>query len=451
MRAGNRGDLFHELFIGETGLDNKNINIPIRQMIEVFYRAVLNRVPTEEEIDIHAYGYPAFDTPNLVSMLSSFVSSEEFAEKFSDEYQSLVTAKHQKSLINACDSYLLFPVFNEAWLPFALACCEYYFNEYAIKTIFFSDVQCKSLTYALESYDFLLGCCRCRDVEKLIALKPPSIIFSHAEIWVELNELFLEKSPLSVLFVIGDAFRNHLHNIWEPSKHIFGAIFWGFDDGGCNSSEKFVIDYFRIEYFRKALADNFILQNEFGPDFDEYDVFYVRYWSEGGVYKEIHPDVVVQTWTDTVLAKSNFNTILIIKGDERVSSGLTAKFKALLTEKNVRFIDFEDYAFQRGVSISGLGSMPVEYAYSKGLLCNAGKHYVLDSSLAYVIANHPQVKKICEIVLGVDSSSDNQFPDDCKAQITRFIEHTKNAITSSPRFSGDVEAVSPLCVKIKLY
>lgn len=451
MYAGDSSNLFRELFIGETRLDSANVSIPIRQMIEVFYKAILNRAPTEKEIDIHAYGYPVFDTPNMVSLLSSFVSSKEFVQKFSNEHKSLLTEKHQSSLINACDSYLIFPVFNEAWLPFALACCEYFFNEYSIKSLLVSEVQYESLNYALNSFSFLIGCCCGADVVNLVTVKPPAIIFVHSGIWVQLTEALIEKSNFSVFYILGDAFRNHPHYVWDSRKYISGAISWGFDDGVCSSYKKTVIDYFSIERFRTALACNIIPQSVFGVDLELYDVFYVRYWSEGGVYSGIDSDSVVRSWADTVLAMSDLNAVLIIKGDERVSSELTNKFKMMLAERGVEFIDFEDYAFQRGVNISRFGNMPVEYAYSKGLLCRARKHYVLDSSLAYVIANHPQVDKCCEIVLGVDSFLVNQFPDDCKVQIASFIEHTKNAIANSPQFVGDIDCLSPVCVRIKLY
>lgn len=416
-------------------MNDNNLNVPVSEILEIFYRGVLQRMPSEQEINVHISSCNNIDNDKLVKILRSFLVSSEFKNQLPQLYP-LLLPNDTTDLINACESYALFPVFNEVWLPFALSCCEYIWKEYCVKSLLVTDGQINAVKHALNEFDFLIGSHEKESVNTIIELKEPALFFAHSHVWPDLTSTIIDKCPASVMFLIGDGFRNQPYPTWEHKRNVYCAISWGFDDGVCGHYLKKIIEYSSIEFYRDFIADKLLSQSMAANDIDNYDAFYVRYWGEGGAYQGISLQDVVTSWVDTVSMYTMPGTTLVIKGVPRVSSSLMNVFRTQLAIKNVKYIDFDEYAKKVRFECEYIDALPVEYSYRKGLLCNAGRHYVLDSSLAFVIAHSAHIRKPCSIVLGVQSDVVNGFPEEAVEQIKNFIEHSRKAIIDSIDFFG---------------
>jgi hypothetical protein len=244
-------------------------------------------------------------------------------------------------------------------------------------------------------------------------------IVTHSFGFEEVASKLLDVFPSARLELYSDAFTNHELKYWQRDSFIGNkktvSCFYYFDQlptrrlyssipARIVSSSK-VFDYFSL------LSDRYLcLLPDLSLDIESYSVLYLRYWG-CGIYEGLSTSTICKLIVSTVLKFEFESSVLIIKSDPRVKMDVFSAVVSELQGSGINVMSFDSYLGRFGIKPS-CAMMPVEFFYSKGLLVNAINHFVLDSSLGYVLGIHPSIVRRCNIVLGVDQAGIDELPVD---------------------------------------
>ncbi|AXI01975.1 hypothetical protein [Aquirhabdus parva] len=395
-------------------------------VVKSLYLGILNREP--EPNSLLVYG-SRLREKDFSSIIQGFTASHENSNNWLRKFQSQLTQEkmnnseelryrsqndgidfrfESNSHLNELHSLSLIFVPSEAWLPFALATASYLYGKYGYSSVFvyleWAPAIAQAATLEVAVFDII----HFDELKKLsdTTFFKPRVIATHSFGWLKEAGDILLKFPQAKLFVYADGLKNGVDVMLGKKHKIEGAIFFGYAvqhpaiPHEVTLSINAVFDpVAKIANFYKFEPDLAQLKKEeIGA---EYAVVYLRYWGSGAY--EIELSTVVQSMVDTISRHINTDTRLIIKNDPRALPDLYILVRGALGEKGYDVSSLEDYFLQHGIN-PAYQKLPVEYFFSKGLLCHAKAHVVFDSSLSYIIATSPNIKRPTRVIVGADIS-----------------------------------------------
>ena len=291
-----------------------------------------------------------------------------------------------------------------AFLYCALAVCRQLKAEFPDKRVYLvSDIECPDEINASSfSALFIDGIYTTDQVlsAEIDAAVNPGFIISPSE-WLIEKPIQMAKLYPSALFGIwSDGFRNVANTMrWLPQLTVQKVYFFGFK-ANLATIESVAENVIPLHFIWDA--QKVLLKSRWGqlPDVADkaYSVFYPRYWWRGA-YKFKH-EFIVASWLETIIEHSPAEELVVIKSsplytDEgRVVSDLRARLES--QGRNVMYT--EEFCEFVGAD-KKLAALPAEDLFFLGILSQARMHYVLDGSLANIIASHPCIKKPVSLVL----------------------------------------------------
>lgn len=399
--------------------------VSVQTVLEALYSAILRREITEQELERRLESIKNLDKNQLTQLVRSFMLSPEFADKFEllAAEQPLLQRNSIRHLSSKLRSVAVVAVFNEVWLPFCLAIADYLAEEYSLQTLL--------VTYSpfQRAYDAellspaVVSCVHIQDLFKLADSFEPDLMVVHSFGFKAETAQLLERFRYTPLFVCGDAYKNTVSDHFDNERPVAQSLMFGFNDGSTSRNKlravsSKVIPSEAVLRYRAMLADYFPFeQADVSKEPAHYAVFYLRYWGSGA-YDALSDEEIVHCWVETVRTRLEPGTTLIIKNDPRVKRGMYQLFLQTLRDNQIATLDFTDYLHSVGLADEKMGMLPVEYFYTKGFLCRAVSHFVLDSSLAYSLAVEKKMRRPFKIYVGPDLAAFSQF--NCQTAISNI-------------------------------
>lgn len=418
--------------------------VSIEMLLQALYLAVLQREITEKELVARLESIKDLDKTQLVNLVRSFLLSSEFVRKFDElaTVQPMLQKMSFRYSAGKLRSVALVAVFNEAWLPFCLAVADYLYEEFSLQTVLLTyspfhraydaDIFCAAVIQTVNVYD----------IDKITENFNPDLLVVHSFGSKSETTALLNRFPYSPLMVYGDAYKNTVSNYFDSIRPVYQSLMFGFDDGSTANSTpngllNKVLSSAPVLKYRNILAGYHPFDNadpEAEPD--NYAVFYLRYWGTGA-YESLSDESIVECWFQTVVKNMASGTVLIVKNDPRVKLSLYELFINRLIHQRISVLTFADYMHRIGLSDSTMEMLPVEYFYSKGLLCNAAAHFVLDSSLSYSIAVEKNMRRPLRIYIGPDADAFKKFNCQVAVDNIRFgVKLFSNGLLNSSEVVG---------------
>ncbi|MDR5757607.1 hypothetical protein [Caballeronia sp. LZ035] len=291
---------------------------------------------------------------------------------------------------------------SEAWLPFALGISEYFQQTQSIESV---------LVYQEWSPAISDACALSASVFDVIELRTlltnaqtlklrPSFIVSHSFGWLPQTRSLLAQFSSASFFTYADAFKNEMDSRLDAERNIIGGFYFGYQPEGRKVRPQAILPTTEIVRHIHAIAG----QYEFADNFKEqiggrrdYALVYLRYWGTGPYAFSL--EEVARCIVDTVTRFSDPTSTIVLKRDSRAHPDLYSIVDSALNQAGFITEDFGSLLTRVGVG-EAYEAMPVEYFLSKGLLCDAVRHFVFDSSLSFHIAVAPKIERDTEIVIG---------------------------------------------------
>ncbi len=289
---------------------------------------------------------------------------------------------------------------DEAWLPFALAIAGYVHTQYQLETV---------LVYGHWSPGIAAAATLCASVFDVISLQKlkelpqssmfsPKIIISHSYGWKDETTYLLKTFPMAAFFIYADGFKNEVSIDLNQHKIIGGAIFFEYEPQNKPINALTIIPAKAVLLASDKISAIYKFQPSLSNSkFENYAVVYLRYWGKGD-YKFTFEEVM-QCFYDTITRYITPSTVVVIKNDKRADQMLFPEIRKLLVNQKYTVFTFEEYLLQHQVDIA-YQALPVEYFLARGLLCDAKTHVVFDSSIGFILATHPNVRRETNIVIG---------------------------------------------------
>lgn len=165
-----------------------------------------------------------------------------------------------------------------------------------------------------------------------------------------------------------------------------------------------VVDVRKVLLHRNAIASCRIpVQVAPSCEPQDYIILYLRYWSRPP-YDDFQAARVARAVLETIEGLDVPWQILIVKSDLRIPAELYAKVMQSLQDLDRPAVDFAWYLQRLGLP-RHLEFEAAENFFCRGLLCRALAHLVMDSSLSYSIAIHPNIVRPTKVVIGVSEDS----------------------------------------------
>lgn len=185
-----------------------------------------------------------------------------------------------------------------------------------------------------------------------------------------------------------------------------------------NKSIARLVDASTIFKYWAGLAEKLIPQPiDPGLEINNYVVLYLRYWG-AGIYENFTTENIVKALIATLHSQRNLKRVVIVKSDPRIKPEIYAAVMDGLRTAGIRSLRFEDYLKSFGIE-DKKSLLPAEVFFAKGLLCQAKAHYVLDSTMGYVIALSPAIRRPTKIIFGVDQKQMDEW-ESCEG--TRWVK-----------------------------
>ncbi len=309
--------------------------------------------------------------------------------------------------LNVSESLALVFVPNEGWLPYALAIANYLNTNYQRRSVFVYLEWSPALAQAMSFDTVVFDVIHINEFRKIPndSNFSPDIICTHSFGWLDETRYLLSRFPEARFYVFADGLKNGVDAMLSSHKPIDGSIFFSYAlpipeikheiTIPIDTIFKYVGDIANVYRFQPNIE---LLKNEL-PD---YAVIYLRYWGGGYAYTIDLYDAV-QSIVDTSTKYLSVGDTVVVKNDARAKAELFSLVCAALLDKGFNVVPFADYLLKYGIG-SAYQNLPVEYFFAKGLLCRAKAHVVLDSSLGYIVASSPYIKRQTNIILGADIS-----------------------------------------------
>jgi hypothetical protein len=291
---------------------------------------------------------------------------------------------------------------SEAWLPFALAIAEYFRQSQSLESVLVYQEWSPAISdaCALSSAVF--------DVVELQTLLAharelglrPSFVVSHSFGWLPQTRSLLARFNSASFFTYADAFKNEMDSILDEERNIIGGFYFGYQPEGRKVRAQAILPANEIVRHIEAIANCYEFSDNFQTELSvtrDYALVYLRYWGTGPYAFSLAE--VARCIVDTVMHFSDKSYVLVLKRDPRAHPDLYATVDSALREAGYVTEDFGSLLTCFGVG-EAYEAMPVEYFFSKGLLCDAAQHFVFDSSLSFHIAVAPRIMCDTEIIIG---------------------------------------------------
>lgn len=410
--------------MSESNIDNNDAVQPaeiagyvsIKTILEALYPAVLRREITEQELTRRLDSIKSLNKTELTQLIRSFMLSPEFVQKFEElaAEQPLLQRSSIRHTSAKLRTVAAVAVFDEVWLPFCLAIADYLFEEYSLQTLLISYGSFNRAYDAELLSPSVISCVHIQDLLKLADSFEPDLLVVHSFGFKAETAQLLARFRYTPLFVYGDAYKNTISDHFDSDRPIAQSLMFGFNDGSTSHNKlravtDKVITSEAVVRYREMLAGYFPFEKaDVNKEPARYAVFYLRYWGIGA-YDALSDDDIINCWIETVRHNLPADVTLIIKSDPRVKPGMYEQFREGLRTTEIQSLDFSEYLLQIGLSDEKMGLLPVEYFYTKGFLCNAVAHFVLDSSLAYSLAVDKNIRRPVRVLIGPDSMAFNKF------------------------------------------
>lgn len=337
----------------------------------------------------------------------------------------------------------------------ALACCQQVKREYQDKEIYLiSDVPLDDNINPLDFHS--LGIQGFFQTNKILTLDTPftlnpGLLVSHSEGLMENTLSLTDKYPEALFGVWSDGLRNATDtDRWLPLLKVEKIYFFGYKGyiiGNNFAIEKIIPTAFLWDA-QKILLDRKWPQV---PSLERvtYSVFYPRYWwREPYNFKK---EFILTSWLEAVLENSNPEELIVIKSSPLYGDdlGVVAEFRKQLLAEGRIAIYSKDFCLSLGLDET-TGDLPSEDLFHLGILDNAINHYVLDGSLASIIASHPGIKRPTQLILGSKINLNNSVGlsvliNNLASQMQGLMEFSKFSLLNAENFKeGHLPAIISL-------
>lgn len=392
------------------------------KLIYSFYVGLLNRKPEFNTIDLKR-------EVKLIPFLRNIVNSSEFLGLSASRtaFQEFEVAA-RKSQVDGClefdgDCIFVHTPLDGIFAYCALACCRQVRHEYPEKKIYLiSDVALQAELLGEDlSVLYIDGVIRTKDVFDNwgeIDLNP-GLIISHSEGSIDNAARLLELYPQALLGVWADGFRNVANaNRWMPHAKVRVVYFFSFR--GVLTSKELLLERVLPSCFLWD-SQRVILNKRWGAfelDAKNFSVFYPRYWWRAP-YLLSH-EFIVSSWVDMVLENSSEDELIVVKTSPLYNDGtdVVSNFIEKLVECGRNVVYADEFCESFGLD-KKMANLSAEDLFCLGVFGKAKKHYVLDGSLATIIASHPGVIKPSQLVLGSKFNAfDQNIPNMLKSNLS---------------------------------
>ena len=368
------------------------------------YAALLNRKP-----DFEVAGFKK--DVNLPKLLSAVINSKEFNNlqglktRFRDFHILGRSSDENCRLQIQGNCIFVHTPFSGLFLYCALACCRFIKLEYTNKKIYLiSDLDLQS---EISESDFsslcIDGLYQTKDIllaEISLSLNP-GLIVSHSEGEMDNPVNLIKLYPQALFGVWSDGLRNATETIrWMSYAKVQKIYYFGFKH--YLAADEFVIEMIvPLDFIWHS--QRILLNKKWNLSFDRktcnYAVFYPRYWWKYPY--ELTNEFIISNWVDTVVQCSPENELIVIKSSPIYNddNGVVAGFYDQMISLGRPVVYAEEFLESIGLD-KHMANLPSEDLYSLGIFIDSSRHYVLDSSLANIVASHPLIEKPCQIVLG---------------------------------------------------
>ena len=374
------------------------------KLIDSVYLAILNRRPEFNTVNLKK-------DLNVTSYLRSVVNSPEFLalsasrsvfKKFENFSRNAQDGGHLQ--IDG-DCVLVHTPLDGIFAYCALACCRLIRRDYPDKKIYLiSDVALQAEDFESEKNSLYIdGIFRTTDVinNGVDLVLRPGLIISFSETAMDNVIALMQLYPQALFGVMSDGFRNVATAIrWAPHAKVRVVYFFGFK-GALISKDYLIEKIIPLPFLWQV--QKILLNKKWGCIFeleiDKYSVFYPRYWWRAPYGLEC--ELIVLSWIRTVLENSSEDELIVIKssplyGDD---AGVISNFRDKLAELGRFVLYAEEFCESLGLD-KEMANLPSEDLFYLGVFDKARRHYVLDGSLATIVASHPSVKRPFQLVLG---------------------------------------------------
>jgi hypothetical protein len=360
--------------------------------------------------------------------------------------------------LNISDSLALIFVPNESWLPYALAIAQYFNSNYKYRSVLTYLEWSPAIAQATSLESSIHEVIHISELRSMDANSQfyPKIICTHSFGWLDDTRYLLTRFPETSFYVFADGLKNGVDAMLSSLRRIDGSIFFSYALPIPEIKHEITIPIdtlFKYVYIISNIyhvaPDPVLLANEVS----DYAVIYLRYWG-GGIAYPIDLNDAVQSIVETSVKYLSIQDTLVIKNDPRAKPELFSMVQDALAAKGFNVVSFADYLSRYGVR-SAYQNLPAEYFFSKGLLCRAKAHVVLDSSLGYIVATSPHINRQTDIIVGADMNVlERKFSD---AAVDVYTAQEKNSVSMAigtiRRYSNQYcEAIlnSEVCGRLQL-
>jgi hypothetical protein len=415
------------------------------KLIRSAYNSLLDREPEFETLNLKK-------SIDISRFLKSIRSSAEFENLTTSkarmkrfEFTGRSEEEDRKLKIGGNCIFVHTPL-GGIFLYCALACCQQVRREYKDKEIYLiSDVPLEDSINPLDFHS--LGIQGFFPTNKIVSLEArnalnPGLIISHSEGLMESTVSLTNRYPEAIFGVWSDGLRNGTDtDRWLPKVKVEKIYFFGYKGSvvGKNFAIEKIIPPSFLWDAQKILLDRKWPQ-ALSLERVKYSVFYPRYWWRAPY--NFKKEFILNSWLEAVLENSNPEELIVIKSSPLYGDdlGVIAEFREQLLAKGRAAVYSKDFCQSLGLD-EIVGDLSSEDLFYLGILDNATNHYVLDGSLASIIASHPNIKRPTQLILGSHINLNNSvglsvLNNNLASQMQGLMEFSKFSLLNAEKFKG---------------
>ncbi len=410
-------------------------------VISAVYKVLLGRDISSLELAdrVRSFEGRSAEEEPCIDLINSVLDSVEFSFAINQLTQKhrLLAKKTPWQSLDVVNNIALVFAPTESWLPFRIVVADYLMAEYAVRSLLVCDGIYQQVTNACFLSTSILDVIKFSDIDCIPEQFIPTVIATHSFGWPELNETLLKRFSYTPLIVYGDGYKNLVSFNFDAIRPIHEVLYFGYNNNAWPLSNAKVLSSSDVTKFRDSLAHLHPFNNvELNREPDQYAVLYLRYWGID-YYSALDDEGIAECFAMTAIRNTKKDTVIIIKGDGRAKPEQLAAVERKILAAGYTALNFADYIVQIGGDPQHLEGLPAEYFYTHGLLCNAVAHFVLDSSLAYIIATDPYIKRPTHLYIGPDGNTFESFgASKGRETVLDYTQLYKDAVLKSSEVIG---------------
>jgi hypothetical protein len=436
-------DRFMDAMLSDPRAWSESVKNNAGKLVTSVYNSLLDREPEFETLNLKK-------SIDVTKFLKSIRSSTEFENLATSkarmkrfEFLGRSEEEDRKLKIGGNCVFVHTPL-GGIFLYCALACCQQLKREYHDKEVYLiSDV---ALEDSINPLDFdslgIHGFFRTSQIlsTETTSTLNPGLIVSHSEGLME-NTIGLTSKYSDALFgVWSDGLRNGTNtNRWLPNTKVEKIYFFGYKGyvvGNNFAIEKIIPPSFLWDA-QKTLLDR---QWAEAPSLvrPKYSVFYPRYWWRAPY--NFKKEFILNSWLETILENSDPDELIVIKSSPLYGDdiGVIAELREQLLANGRAAVYCSDFCISIGLD-EAIGKLSSEDLFYLGILENATTHYVLDGSLASIIASHPSIRRPSKVILGSKIDLNNNvglsvLVNNLAGQMQGLMEFSKFSLVNAEKF-----------------